>query len=136
MKNMKILTLCLITALVLSACSNNSSLAEDLNSTSKSVVNFINGIFSAEIDNTSVQSVYNATKLALNNNGNYDIKKSDIKDGYAEISGIVKSNKDPFEIKMIKSNNDIINMYIKIGTFGDKQASVNLLSDVRNILGL
>ncbi|KEI35119.1 hypothetical protein FRA_41c10120 [Francisella sp. W12-1067] len=134
MKKVKLLAYTLAT-LTLVSCSNNASLSNDLNSTSESIVRFVNGTFSAEIDNTSIQSVYNATGLALSNDGSYDIKKSYIKDDYAEISGIVKPGKDPFEIKMIKDNSDIVNIYLKIGTFGDKKAYVNLLADIRNNLG-
>lgn len=136
MKKLKIITLAFVTALALNACSENSSMMSDLNTTSDNVVRFVDGTFSAQVDNSDVKSVYDATDLAINNNGNYTIDSSNVKDNVGQISGKVKSSQEVFNVKIVKFDSDIVNIYIKIGTFGDKQASVDLLSNIRTNLGL
>lgn len=144
MKKLKIITVALTTTLALTACSHNSSMMDDINSTSDSVVRFANGTFSAQIDDTDVKSVYYATELAINNAKNYAITKNTFDEKNAEISGNIKVeksmlNKDgkvPYNIEIAKHNSSTVNIYIKIGTVGDKQSSVDLLSDIRTNLGL
>ena len=146
MKKLKLITAGLIAALTLSACSTNSSMMDDLNSTGNSIVRFANGTFSAQIENTNVKSVYAATELALNNTNNYSIENNIIADGNAEISGVIKTKKSmfdkegktPYSIKITKPKDSFVNVniYIKIGALGDKQSSVDLLSNIRTNLGL
>lgn len=136
MKKLRIIIVSVAAALALNACSQNSSMAEDLNSASDSVVRFVNGTFSAQIDNSDVKSVYDATILALGNNSDYKTVSKDAKDNIAEISGQVESSQQQFSVKIVRDNYDIVNIYIKIGTFGDKESSVILLSDIRTNLGL
>lgn len=144
MKKTKFVIISLLAATALTSCANNSSLADDLNSTGDSIIRFANGTFSAEIDNTSVQSVYNATELALNNDNIYNIKNNTINDKSAEINGTYTvdknffndSGKDDFDIQIIKKKNATVGIFIKIGKLGDKQASVYLLSNIRSNLGL
>lgn len=144
MKNLKLIATAFLTISALAGCSNNASLADDLNATSVSVAEYVNGTFSAEIYNTSIQSVYNATKLALDNNDIYSIKNSDIDDQKAEIIGTYATEKTffnesgtyDFKVNLIKKEGSTVGIFIKIGKLGDKQASVNLLADIRDNLGL
>jgi hypothetical protein len=144
MKKLKLITVGLITSLALSACSENSSMMNDLNSTSNSVVRFANGTFSAQIYNTNVKSVYGAAELAINNTPNYNIENNTLTDKSAEIKGIIKTEKSmfdkegkiPYSIEIMKYDNSTVNIYIRIGTIGDKQSSVDLLSSIRTNLGL
>lgn len=136
MKKFRVIILSIITAFALNSCSNNSSMINDINSASDNVIRFVNGTFSAQIDNSDVKSVYDAAALAINNNENYSVDSSAIKDNIAKISGKIKSSHEKFNVKMVKYNSDIVSIYIKIGAFGDKQSSIDLLSDIRTNLGL
>jgi hypothetical protein len=144
MKKLGFLIMIVVAILSLGACSQNSSLSDDLNSTGDSIARFVNGTFAAQIDNTSVKSVYNAALLALNNSQVYTVKNNSINDQSAEITGSYatdknffnKSGTDDFSVRIVKNNDDIISVFIKIGKLGDKQASVNLLADIRSNLGL
>ena len=144
MKKTKMLAIGLITSFSLISCSNNSNMMSDLNNTTDSVVRYVNGTFSAQINNTSINSVSNATQLALNNSGIYNIKNNNLNKDSAEITGTFKTqetwfskSKDgSFKVQLIKGNNNTVNVYIKIGSLGDKQASVDLLANIRNNLGL
>lgn len=136
MKKLKIISLSILVAAALTACADNNSLMEDLNSASDNVVRFVNGTFSAQIENSNVKSVYDATLLALNNSGNYNIDSNKLKENIAFISGKVNSSEQDYNIKISKGINGIVDIYIKIGTFGDKQSSVDLLSATRTNLGL
>ena len=144
MKKLKLITVGLTATLALSACSTNSSMMDDLNSTGDSVVRFVDGTFSAQIDNTNVKSVYDATELAINNTNNYNIKNDTLTERSAKINGVIKTEKNmfdkkgktPYSIEIIKDDNSGVNLYIKIGTLGDKQSSVDLLSSIRANLGL
>ena len=144
MKKIKLAAIVLTGVLSLTACSTNSSMMDDLNSTGDSIVRFANGTFSAQIDNTDVKSVYNATELAINNTNNYSITNNTINDKNAKITGNIKVEKSiinkegitPYNIEIVKGNNSTINIYIKIGTIGDKQSSVDLLASIRTNLGL
>jgi len=144
MKKLKPIMFVLPTVLAISACSPNSSMMDDLNSTSDSIARFASGTFSAQIDNTSVKSVYSATELAINNTNNYSIIKGTLNEKNAEITGSIKVEKSmfnkegqtPYSIEIVKYNNSTVNIYIKIGTIGDKQSSVDLLSSIRTNLGI
>ncbi|MGQ4004626.1 DUF3568 family protein [Francisellaceae bacterium CB52] len=144
MKILKTISIGLTAALVLSACSNNSSMMDDLNSTGNSIVRFANGTFSAQLYNTNVKSVYDATELAINNTNNYNIESNTITERNAKIKGFIKTEKSmfdkegktPYSIEITKYDNSTVNIYIKIGTVGDKQSSVDLLSSIRTNLGL
>ncbi|WP_150467671.1 DUF3568 family protein [Francisella sp. SYW-9] len=144
MKNLKLLTVGILAVSALASCSNNASLSNDLSNTGDSIVRFVNGTFSAQIDNTSVSSVYDATKLALNNSKIYNITNSSIHDRSADISGTFatdknyfnKSGTDNFDVRIVKGHGNTINIFIKIGKLGDKQASVDLLANIRTNLGL
>ncbi|MFT4693376.1 MAG: putative small secreted protein [Francisella sp.] len=144
MKKLKLITVGLTAALTLSACSTNSSMMDDLNSTGNSIARFANGTFSAQLYNTDVKSVYNATQLAINNTNNYSIESNTVIEKNAEIKGAVKTEKSilnkegktPYSIEIIKYDSSTVNIYIKIGTIGDKQSSVDLLSSIRTNLGL
>jgi hypothetical protein len=144
MKILKTISIGLTAALVLSACSNNSSMMDDLNSTGNSIVRFANGTFSAQLYNTNVKSVYDATELAINNTNNYNIESNTITERNAKIKGFIKTEKSmfdkegktPYSIEISKYDNSTVNIYIKIGTVGDKQSSVDLLSSIRTNLGL
>ncbi|MED7788680.1 DUF3568 family protein [Francisella sp. 19X1-34] len=144
MKKIKLLTIGILAASALASCSNNASLSNDLNNTGDSIVRFVNGTFSAQIDNSSVSSVFDATKLALNNTKIYNITKSSIHDRSADVSGTFatdknffnKSGTDNFDVRIVKGSNNTINIFIKIGKLGDKQASVDLLANIRTNLGL
>jgi len=144
MKILKTISIGLTAALVLSACSNNSSMMDDLNSTGNSIVRFANGTFSAQLYNTNVKSVYGATELAINNTNNYNIESNTITERNAKIKGFIKTEKSmfdkegktPYSIEITKYDNSTVNIYIKIGTVGDKQSSVDLLSSIRTNLGL
>lgn len=144
MKILKTISIGLTAALVLSACSNNSSMMDDLNSTGNSIVRFANGTFSAQLYNTNVKSVYDATELAINNTNNYNIESNTITKRNAKIKGFIKTEKSmfdkegktPYSIEITKYDNSTVNIYIKIGTVGDKQSSVDLLSSIRTNLGL
>ncbi|MGQ4002143.1 DUF3568 family protein [Francisellaceae bacterium CB300] len=144
MKILKTISIGLTAALVLSACSNNSSMMDDLNSTGNSIVRFANGTFSAQLYNTNVKSVYDATELAINNTNNYNIENNTITERNAKIKGFIKTEKSmfdkegktPYSIEISKYDNSTVNIYIKIGTVGDKQSSVDLLSSIRTNLGL
>ena len=144
MKILKTISIGLTAALVLSACSNNSSMMDDLNSTGNSIVRFANGTFSAQLYNTNVKSVYDATELAINNTNNYNIENNTITERNAKIKGFIKTEKSmfdkegktPYSIEITKYDNSTVNIYIKIGTVGDKQSSVDLLSSIRTNLGL
>lgn len=134
-----------LTVALLSACStNNSSMMDDLNSTSDSIVRFANGTFSAQIDNTNVKSVYEATELTINNTNNYTIEDNTLTDRTAKIKGSIKTEKNffdkegktPYSIEIVKYDDSRVNIYIKIGTLGDKQSSIDLLSTIRTNLGL
>ena len=117
---------------------------DDLNSTGNSIARFANGTFSAQLYNTDVKSVYNATQLAINNTNNYSIESNTVIEKNAEIKGAVKTEKSilnkegktPYSIEIIKYDSSTVNIYIKIGTIGDKQSSVDLLSSIRTNLGL
>ncbi len=93
MKILKTITIGLTATLALSACSNNSSMMDDLNSTGNSIVRFANGTFSAQLYNTNVKSVYDATELAINNTNNYNIESNTITERNAEIKGFIKTEK-------------------------------------------
>jgi hypothetical protein len=144
MKILKTISIGLTAALVLSACSNNSSMMDDLNSTGNSIVRFANGTFSAQLYNTNVKSVYDATELAINNTNNYNIESNTITERNAKIKGFIKTEKSmfdkegktPYSIEITKYDNSTVNIYIKIGAVGDKQSSVDLLSSIRTNLGL
>ena len=144
MKILKAITIGLTATLALSACSNNSSMIDDLNSTGNSIVRFANGTFSAKLYNTNVKSVYDATELAINNTNNYNIESNTITERNAEIKGFIKTEKSmfdkecktPYSTEISKYDNSTVNIYIKIGTVGDKQSSVDLLSSIRTNLGL
>ena len=144
MKKFKLLTAGILAVSALASCSNNASLSNDLNNTGDSIVRFVNGTFSAQIDNSSVSSVYDATKLALNNSKIYNITNSSIHNRSADVSGtfatdknfFYKSGTDNFDIRLVKGSNNTINIFIKIGKLGDKQASVDLLANIRTNLGL
>ena len=86
MKILKMLVVSMLVCLTLVSCSNTSDLTSNLNSAGESIARFVNGTFSAKIDNTSLQSVYNATLLALNNGSN-KIVTSNINDNTANITG-------------------------------------------------
>ena len=144
MKKLKLIIAGLIATLTLSACSTNSSMMDDLNSTNDSIVRFVNGTFSAQIENTNIKSVYGATELALNNTDNYSIENNTITDRSAEIKGIIKieesifnkEGKTAYSVEITKQGNSSVNIYIKIGVLGDKQSSIELLSNIRTNLGL
>ncbi|MED7819178.1 MULTISPECIES: DUF3568 family protein [unclassified Francisella] len=144
MKKFKLLIAVAFVSASLASCSNNASLSNDLNNTGDSIVRFVNGTFSAQIDNTDVNSVYNATKLALNNSKIYNITNSSIHEKSADISGTFATDKnyfnesgvDNFSVRIVQDQGNIINIFIKIGKLGDKQASVDLLSNIRTNLGL
>ncbi|MFV9925441.1 MAG: DUF3568 family protein [Francisella endosymbiont of Hyalomma scupense] len=144
MKKIKLLATCILATFTLVSCSNNASLYNDLNSAGDSIVRFVNGTFSAELYNTSLQSVYNATLLALNNSNIYGVKNNTINSQHAEITGTYatdknffnKSGEDSFAIRLVKDNKDTINLFIKIGKLGDKQASVDLLANIQTNLGI
>ncbi|MEY8702108.1 DUF3568 family protein [Francisella philomiragia] len=143
MKALKALALFILVSLALTSCSNNTDLSNDLNATGDSIVSLVNGTVSAEINNTSLQSVYNATLLALNNNSD-KVKTSNMKNDSAEITGTYivdkgffnKTGIDNFDIRLLKGKDNTINVFIKMGKFGDQQTSVNLLANIRNNLGL
>lgn len=61
MKTLKLLTHFILVNLALTSCSNNTDLSKDLSTTGDSIIRLANGTLSAEINNTSLQSVYNAT---------------------------------------------------------------------------
>lgn len=143
MKTLKLLTLFILVNLVLTSCSNNTDLSNDLNATGDSIASLVNGTLSAEINNTSLQSVYNATLLALNNNSD-KVKTSNISNDSANITGTYivdkgffnKTGIDNFDIRLLKGKDSSVNLFIKMGKFGDQQTSVNLLADIRSNLGL
>ena len=144
MKKIKLLAIGILAVSTLDSCSNNASLSNDLNNTGDSIVRFVNGTFTAQIDNTSVSSVYDATKLALNNSKIYNITNSSIHSKFANISGTFATDKnyfnesgtDNFDVRIVKDSGSKVNIYIKIGKLGDKQASVDLLANIRTNLGL
>ncbi|API86028.1 DUF3568 family protein [Francisella uliginis] len=144
MKKIKLLAIGILAVSTLASCSNNASLSNDLNNTGDSIVRFVNGTFTAQIDNTSVSSVYDATKLALNNSKIYNITNSSIHAKSADISGTFATDKnyfnesgtDNFDVRIVKDSGSKVNIYIKIGKLGDKQASVDLLANIRTNLGL
>ena len=144
MKKIKLLAVGILAVSALASCSNNASLSNDLNNTRDSIVRSVNGTFSAQIYNTNVSSVYDATKLALNNSKIYNITNSSIHDRSADISGTFATDKsyfnksgiDNFDVRIAKDSGSTINIYIKIGKLGDKQASVDLLANIRTNLGL
>lgn len=144
MKKIKLLAIGILAVSTLASCSNNASLSNDLNNTGDSIVRFVNGTFTAQIDNTSVSSVYDATKLALNNSKIYNITNSSIHAKSADISGTFatdknyfnESGRDNFDVRIVKDSGSKVNIYIKIGKLGDKQASVDLLANIRTNLGL
>ncbi|MBK2095851.1 DUF3568 family protein [Francisella philomiragia] len=143
MKTLKLLALFILVNLALTSCSNNTDLSKDLSATGDSIVRLANGTLSAEINNTSLQSVYNATLLALNNNSD-KIKTNNIDNNSAEITGTYTVDKgffnkagiDNFDIKLLKTKDDTVSLFIKMGKFGDQQTSVNLLANIRSNLGL
>lgn len=143
MKFLKMWAVSMLVSLTLVSCSNTSDLTSNLNSAGESIARFVNGTFSAKIDNTSLQSVYNATLLALNNGSN-KIVTSNINDDTANITGTYTINgsffdKDHtvnFDIKLLKGNDNTVNLLIRIGKFGNKEASVNLLTNIKSNLGL
>ena len=143
-KNKLLLPACILATLTLASCSNNASLSNDLNSAGDSIVRFVNGTFSAEVYNTGLQSVYNATLLALNNNNIYSVKNNTINSQDAEITGTYstdknffnKSGQDSFAIRLVKGTQDTVNLFIKIGKLGDKQASIDLLANIQTNLGI
>ena len=144
MKKLKLIAAGLTATLALSACSTNSSMMDDINSTSDSISRFASGTFTAQIDNTDVKSVYDATELTINNTNNYNIANNTLTAKSAKISGVIKTEKTmfdkegktPYSIEIIKDGNSSVNLYIKIGALGDKQSSVDLLSSIRANLGL
>ncbi len=144
MKILKLIAIGITTCLAIYACSNNTSMMDDLKSTGNSIVRFANGTFSAQIDNTDFDSVYNAAELTINNTNNYTIENNKADGRNAEITGFIKTEKimfdrdgkTPFSIEIVKYNNSTVNIYIKIGAIGDKQSSVDLLSSIRTNLGL
>ncbi|MBK2356261.1 DUF3568 family protein [Francisella hispaniensis] len=144
MKKIKLLAAYTLATLTLVSCSNNASLSNDLNSAGDSIVRFVNGTFYAELYNTSLQSVYNATLLALNNSNIYSVKNNTINSQDAEITGTYatdknffnKSGQDDFAIRLVKGNQNTVNLFIKIGKLGDKQASVDLLANIQTNLGI
>ncbi|AIT09780.1 hypothetical protein LO80_07235 [Candidatus Francisella endociliophora] len=144
MKKLKLISTSIIAISALTSCSNNASLSNDLNNTGDSIVRFVNGTFSAEIYNTSVQSVYNATLLTLNNNGIYTISNNTENDKSAEINGTYTvdknffndSGKEKFNIQIINKQEGTVGIFIKLGKLGDKQASVDLLATIRSNLGM
>ena len=83
-------------------------------------------------------------ELAINNTPNYNIENNTLTDKSAEIKGIIKTEKSmfdkegkiPYSIEIMKYDNSTVNIYIRIGTIGDKQSSVDLLSSIRTNLGL
>ncbi|BCD91650.1 hypothetical protein fh0823_17890 [Francisella halioticida] len=144
MKKIKLLAVGVLAISALASCSSNASLSNDLNNTGDSIVRSVNGTFSAQIDNTSISSVYDATKLALNNSKIYNITNSSIHNKSADISGTFATDKnyfnesgiDNFNVRIVKANGSTVNIYTKIGKLGDKQASVDLLANIRINLGL
>ncbi|ASG68700.1 hypothetical protein CDV26_10175 [Francisella halioticida] len=144
MKKIKLLAVGVLAISALTSCSSNASLSNDLNNTGDSIVRSVNGTFSAQIDNTSISSVYDATKLALNNSKIYNITNSSIHNKSADISGTFATDKnyfnesgiDNFNVRIVKANGSTVNIYTKIGKLGDKQASVDLLANIRINLGL
>lgn len=144
MKKLKLISTGLIAMSVLAGCSNNASLSDDLNNAGDSIVRFVNGTFSAEIYNTSIDSVYSATLLALNNDKIYNIKNNNIASNSAEINGTYTvdknffndTGKENFKIQILKRQGTTVQIFIKLGSLGDKQASVDLLAQIRSNLGL
>lgn len=144
MKKLKLISTSLIAVSILAGCSNNASLSDDLNNTGDSIVRFVNGTFSAEIYNTSIDSVYSATLLALNNDKIYNIKNNNIASNSAEINGTYTvdknffndTGKENFKIQILKKQGSTVQIFIKLGSLGDKQGSVNLLAQIRSNLGL
>ncbi|GAB4224263.1 MAG: DUF3568 domain-containing protein [Francisella sp.] len=139
----KLLIAFAISFLTLISSSSYASISSSLSSAIDSVVRFVNGTFSANIDSNDLQKVYKATLLALNNN-DYNVVKNTINNGYADITGTYNTEKSifnssgisNFSVRIVKSNKNTIQIFIKIGTFGDKQASVDLLADIQNNLGI
>jgi len=144
MKKLKLITASLVIASALASCSNNASLADDLNNSGDSIVRFVNGTFAAEIYNTSVESVYNITLLTLNNEKTYTIDNKSIHEGSAEINGTFAvdkglfndTGKDNFQIQIIKEQGSTVKIFIKLGSLGDKQQSVDLFVKIKSNLGL
>ena len=144
MKKIKTLILGIITATSLISCasSDNGSLSSDVsnissnvNSSMNSAYRAVNGTFSAQIDR-NIEDVYNATYDAIQNNNQYQILTHNSNLTDAHIHGVVTKTGSEFDIDISKVNPNLSNIYIKFGTIGDKEKSIDLLSSVRQSLGL
>lgn len=68
--------------------------------------------------------------LVLNNSNIYGVKNNTINSQHTEITGTYATDKNffnksgeySFAIRLVKYNKDTINLFIKIGKLGDKQA--------------
>jgi hypothetical protein len=139
MNKSKILLLIFVAVLSLSSCvqsNNNSSLSEDMGNASDSVSRFFNGVFFAQVENFNVETVDNATMNALDSSHLYFIKNNEVHTNSAQITGTTKNTKVDFKIDLQQTYQNKVNISIKMGTFGDKRASVYLLSQIRSNLGI
>jgi hypothetical protein len=138
MNKSKKLLLIFIAAISLSSCaqSNNSSLSEDMSNTGDSISRFFNGVFFAQVENFNVETVDNATMNALDSSHLYFIKNNEVHTNSAQITGTTKNTKVDFIIDIQQTYQNKVNISIKMGTFGDKRASVYLLSQIRSNLGI
>jgi len=135
MKNKKFLLLISVIILSLSACADNPALKEGFKNTGNSIDRLIHGVFYAQIDQTTIYQVNAATTNVIDSNDSYYISQNVIHKNSSTITGTTKNTKEVFNIEMKQSGNTV-NIYIKIGTFGDKSASVDLLSKIRSNLGI
>ena len=136
MKKSKILLLIFATIVSLSSCAQNSSLSEDMSNTGDSISRFFNGVFFAQVENFNVETVNNATMNALDSSHLYFIKNNEVHTNSAQITGTTKNTKVDFKIDIEQTYQNKVNIYIKMGAFGDKRASVYLLSQIRSNLGI
>ena len=136
MKKSKVMLLIFATIVSLSSCVQNSSLSEDMSNTGDSISRFFNGVFFAQVENFDVETVGNATMNALDSSNLYVIKNNEVHTNSAQITGTTKNTKVEFKIDLQQVHQNKVNISIKMGTFGDKRASVYLLSQIRSNLGI
>ena len=135
MRKRKLLTLTTLSFFALSACSNRYAIDDNLNSVGQSVINFVDGSFSAQIYNTDLKSVYDATLETINNDNNYQLKYKSINEDSAGIKGVINSINKPFKISLSKASNDTINVTISINPFGNKDISIAMFVAIKQNLG-
>ena len=123
-----------VATISLSACADTHALKESFRATGNSIDRLVHGVFYAQIDKSNIEKVNNATVNALDSIGNYNISDNETIGDISNVTGTTKNNRQAFNIDL-KQVGTATNLYIKIGTFGNKSASVNLLSKIRSNLG-